>query len=125
MWYNFVFINIYCLIVNKLKNISLLNKESYSSEEEVLVADLENLRLTFLSRLEQYLKFQIKKRGISLIQNTYTGFDTEIEEDESQKNKNKFKNNLISVQTAVQRRTIMKLPLYHPYDISYLHPLSS
>jgi hypothetical protein len=38
-------------------------------------------------------------------------------------NAKKFKNRLISVQIALQTRTIIKVPLYNPYDISYVHPL--
>lgn len=71
--------------------------------------------------MEQYLRFKIQKRGITLIQHTYTGFDTEYETADVKK----FKNKLISVKTAVQRRTIIKIPLYLPFDISYIHPLTS
>lgn len=49
-----------------------------------------------------------------MIHNTYTGFDTEYELE----NAKKFKNRLISVQTAVQTRTIVTGPLYKPYDLS-------
>lgn len=39
--------------------------------------DLDNLRETLLGRLDQYLKIQFQKRGITVIQNTYTGYDAE------------------------------------------------
>jgi len=44
---------------------------------------------------------------VTIIQNTYMGFDTEYELDDPVK----FKNKLISVQTAVKRRTIIKVPV--------------
>ena len=50
-------------------------------------------------------KVQVKNKGFTIIKNTYTGFDTEFEEDQCNTNKNK----LLSVQTSVQRRVIMNL----------------
>jgi hypothetical protein len=84
-----------------------------------LIVDLENNRERLYTRLDQYLKLQIQKRGISIIHNTYTGFDTEYEF------KAKLKNKLISVQTAVQRRSIVKIPIKQPFDLSYVNPLTS
>ena len=49
------------------------------------------------------------------------GFDTEYQ----LKDEKKFLNDLVSVQTAIQRCFLLKMPLYHPYDISYVHPLTS
>jgi hypothetical protein len=49
-------------------------------------------------------------------QNTYSGFDSKDEI----VNTKKFKNKLISLHTAEQRRTIVKIPLYHTFDISYI-----
>jgi hypothetical protein len=97
-----------------------INKDLDENEIEVY-DDLDNLRARILSRLDQYLKSQIMRRGITVLQNTYTGFDTEYEG----KDAKKFENRLLSVQTAVQKRTIIKIPMYHPYDVSYIHPLSS
>lgn len=64
---------------------------------------------------------QIQKRGVTVIENTYSAFDTEYELLNARKNLNK----LLSVQTAVQARTLVKVPLYKEYDISYVHPLTS
>ena len=71
--------------------------------------------------MDQYIKVQIQKRGICLIQNTYSGFDTEYESISESSNENL----LLSVQTAVQRRTILKIPSSEPFDISYVNPLTS
>lgn len=88
--------------------------------EEVL-SELTFLRDSFKSRMEQYLKIQIQVRGYTVIENTYLGFDTEY----TLKDQKRFLNELVSVQSAVQRRFILKMPLYKPYDISYVNPLSS
>jgi len=58
---------------------------------------------------------------VTVIQNIYTGFDTEYELSDYSKSINK----LISTQMAVQTRTMIKLPLYKPFDISFVHPLTS
>lgn len=125
MWYNFVLLNFYYLTLIKLDELACLNINSLddnsSNELADLVDDLHHLREVLLSRFDQYLRFQIQKRGVTVIQNTYTGFDTEYQLDNPRKNINR----LLSLQTAVQRRTIIKVPLYNPYDISYVHPLSS
>lgn len=62
---------------------------------------------------------QVQKRGVTVIQNTYTGFDTEYELQDPKKNLNK----LLSVQIATRCRTLIKIPLYKTHDISYIHPL--
>lgn len=68
-----------------------------SSEEEMLI-ELEILKKKLFSRLEQFIKVQIQKSGISIIHNTYTGLDTEYEHVKYIRNK------LLSVQTAVVKR---------------------
>lgn len=62
------------IIVKKLS----CNEESEESEEDTVV-ELKNLRTDLISRLDPYLRKQSKKIGITIIQNTYTGFDTEYE----------------------------------------------
>jgi len=90
-------------------------------EGSVFVTELEGLISTFSSKLDPFLRFQIQKRGVTIIQNTYIGFDTEYE----QKDLEKYLNTLISVQYAVQARTLVKVPLYTIHDISYVHPLTN
>lgn len=55
------------------------------------------------------------------MENSYTSFDSEYECVDFGKNENR----LLSMQTAVQRRTVIKIPLVEPFDISYVNPLSS
>jgi hypothetical protein len=128
MWYNLIFLNVYYLIEKFLfaykddciKNDFLLNLYSAAGVDEV-IADLVELKVLFKSRLDQYLKMQIQVRGFTIIENSYVGFDSEY----CLKNEKRFLNEIVSVQTAVQRRFLLQVPMYHPYDISYVHPLSS
>jgi len=83
--------------------------------------DLEVLKSKLHSRLDPYIRVPVQKRGVTVIQNAYTGFDTEYELLDHKKNLNK----LLSVQIATQTRTLIKVPLYNTYDVSYVHPLSS
>ena len=69
------------LKANKIIDSSVIlddvGEEDYFRDE--LLIELETLRLRLLSRIDQFIKHQINKRGITLIENTYTGFDTEYE----------------------------------------------
>jgi len=127
IWHNFIFLNIYILLEKYLKNLD--GKESFSYDEidfekafecEVF-EELVLLKDKYFHRLDQYLKMQLGKRGISVIQNTYCAFDTEYRLLDASKNLN----DLISVQAGVQHRTLIKIPLYRTLDISYVNPLSS
>jgi hypothetical protein len=100
-----------------LRNWVFVNQD----EKIEIMDELEILRVELLSRMDQFLKLKIQKRGITGIQNTYCVFDTEYTSLDSNKNLNR----LVSAQTASQDRTIVKIPLYNPYDISYVNPLSS
>lgn len=71
--------------------------------------------------MDPYLRQHIQKRGMSVHFNTYTGFDMEYQNE----GLNPYETKLLSVQTATQHRTVIKLPLYLEMDISYIHPLSS
>lgn len=78
-------------------------KEVTFDEDEVL-SDLECLKNNLLSRLYPYIRMQVQKIGVTVIQNTYTGFDTEYELQDPKKNLNK----LLSVQIATRCRTLIK-----------------
>jgi len=117
LWFNFLIFNLSIIAQTKLSNV-----ECPLIEEDLdNITDLDNLNTTLLSYLDPYLKLQIQKRGITIIQNTYTGFDTEYTLIDSKK----YLNRLISVQTSIQTRTIVKIPRYSTLDISFAHPLTS
>jgi hypothetical protein len=118
LWFNFIRINLYFLTIEVLKSERSM---TFDDEGLDLLDDLENVQNNVLSSIDPFLRIQMQKRGISIINNTYIGFDTEY----FKLNESKCLNELISVQTAVQARTIIKIPLYNRYDISYVHPLTS
>jgi hypothetical protein len=123
--YNFIFVIFYRLLLDKIEecksiDIDKLDIDS-SFELEDLIGDLDDQRVKMFSRLDQYIKYQLKRRGFSIIQISYCGFDTEYDKLNERKNLN-F---LISAQTAIQRRTLVKFPIYKTFEISYIHPLNS
>jgi len=120
MWFNYLFISFYYLVIERIKVLKANGDADFSDDESLeLLEDLECCKVDLLSRMDQYLKMQIQKRGITVIQNTYAGFDTEYVIKEGDLNE------LVSAQVAVYERTILKIPLYHAYNISYINPLSS
>lgn len=123
LWWNYVFLALYYLILKREKELAKAIDSGYvlTDHEEEAKEELGNLRVKVFSRLDQYLKLQVQKRGITVIENTYAAFDTEFELSNTQKNLN----TLLSVQTAVQARTLIKVPMYKDYDISYVHPITS
>jgi hypothetical protein len=44
-----------------------------------LLNALDYLKKDLLARLDPYIRCQLQKRGVSIIQNVYVGFDTEYE----------------------------------------------
>ena len=120
LWLNFLLINLLNLAdntLNKLKEECIFNCDDDEIIE--LICDLESSRLELTGRLDPSLRLQIQKRGLTVVQNTYMGFDTEYEFMGNNKNK------LLSMQTAVQARTLIKVPLYNILDISFIHPHTS
>jgi hypothetical protein len=65
------------------------NEESEESEEYTVV-EMNTRRKDLISRLDPYLRIQSKKRGITIIQNTERGFETEDELLNLKKNLNKL-----------------------------------
>jgi hypothetical protein len=78
-----------------------------------------SLKAKLFEKLDPFLRFQLKS-GITIIQNSYSGFDTEYELEDPQR----FLNKLVSVQLAVQGRTLVKVPMYTVQDIIYI-PLTN
>jgi hypothetical protein len=109
------------LLIQITKTLKLAQTEVQSDVSLDTLSDLEFIYSSTLSTLDPYLKTQIQKRGVTCIQNLYTGFDTEYE----LRNPLKFLNKLVSVQVAIQTRTLIKIPLYNLQNISYIHPLTS
>jgi hypothetical protein len=105
------------LVCKHLNYLGVTNNDQKSDSS----TDLLTLKHILIQKLDPFIRLQVKKRGVTIFQNVYTGFDTEYELEDYHKSLNK----LISTQIAVQSRTIIKVPLYKPLDISYIHPLTS
>lgn len=125
LWYNFLLINLLLLVNRVIKHseasLGVSLRENQDIEESDDLVDLKNLKLSLVSRIDPSIRVQVVKKGISIIQNTYNGFDSEYELIDYTKSKNK----LVSFQTAQRSRTLLKIPLNYSYDISYVHPITS
>jgi hypothetical protein len=67
------------------------------------------------------IRANLQKRGISVIQNTYTGFDTEYH----LLDQNSSLNKLFSLQMVKNTRLIIKVPNYTRYRFSHVQPLTT
>jgi hypothetical protein len=92
-------------------------ENDFESDSDLL-ADFKTLSKDIFSKIDPSLRVKLQKRGISVIQNIYTGFDTEY------KNKDVKFNELISVQLAVNTKTLLKIPKYSEYELSNLNTLT-
>lgn len=118
LWFNLIKLNLFHLCTVQIKE----GRDTMFDDESLdKLCDLECLRDNLLDSLDPYLRVQIQKRGITFIANTYTGFDTEFTLLDSKNHLNK----LISAQSAVQTRALIKVPMYKLSDVSYVHPLTS
>lgn len=100
------------LYYKNLLNFFLINVvnliEGLKKDDTDIYSDLTNLSVKSLTSLDPYIRTKMLKRGISLIQNVYTGFDTEYESIDFKHNK------LLSVQIAVTTRNVLKIPSINP-----------
>jgi hypothetical protein len=83
-----------------------------------LMANLQVLSKDIFSKIDPSIRVKIQKRGISVIQNIYTGFDTEY------KNIDLKYNKLVSVQLAINTKSLLKIPKYSEYELSTLNTLT-
>ena len=101
-WFNLIHLDLYYLLIIVIKLVEENEEEFNLSEEEYL--DAKILSGEIRNSFESFMKIGLKRSGISISQNTYTGFNSEY-----QYKGDKF-NTLISVQLAVSSRIILKLP---------------
>jgi hypothetical protein len=76
--------------------------------------ELEDKSRELYGRLDPSIRHHLQKRGISIKENIYIGFDTEFTRQSSLRNK------LISAQLAVSTRTYVQIPIKRSYKISSL-----
>lgn len=114
-WCNLIFFNLYAICVQT--ELDLKDQSKYLDK----ISDFDNLGRRIYTLLDPSIRSIIQKRGISIIQNVYTAFDTEYHLlDES-----KQLNHLLSVQLASNTRLLVRLPAYNDFKMSYVHPLNS
>lgn len=104
--YNLIVLNLYQVCLEQIKN----------SDPQIAESDLIiNLRFrekVLYKRLDPTIRQVLLKRGISIIQNIYTGFDTEY------KTREVGFNELLSCQLAITTKTYLKVPKKLLYSTS-------
>lgn len=81
-------------------------------------ADLSNLVKELYGKLDPAIRNHLLKRGISVVQNSYAGFDSEY------KNIDVKRNKLLTVQLAVNSKTYVKVPKLADFTLSSVNPLT-
>jgi hypothetical protein len=106
--YNLLILNLYlfCLETLVRVNVNEMNLE--------LVTDLNERVNELYGRLDPSIRHHIVKRGISIKENTYIGFDTEFT------SKDLDHNRLVSAQLAVTTKTYVQIPRTSLYTLSTL-----
>lgn len=89
-----------------------LLSDNQSETQSDIQSDLEHLQKVIYKLIDPSVRKYIQKRGISIIKNTYAGFDTEYKNIDDKTNK------LLSVQIATSTKIIIKLPLTPSYKLS-------
>lgn len=92
--------------------LETLHSPALSIENPDLIADLELLERELYGRLDPSVRLHLQKKGMSIKQNTYIGYDSEFT------NKTMELNNLISIQLAVTTKTYVQIPKTVPYTLS-------
>lgn len=117
--YKWIFNIIILGIYKSLLQIELTLKTSKNQLDEDFLYDTVNLKKKLFQMLDPSIRKALMKRGISIIQNINTGFDTEYV------NVNAKTNKLVSIQLAQNISTYMKFPIFKPYDICEVNPLTN
>jgi hypothetical protein len=105
--YNFIILSLYLFTIESLQ----LDEELGDLE---LIGDLKTKERELFERLDPSIRHYLVKRGISLKENTYIGYDTEFTKNTSEEN------SLVSVQLAVCTKTYVQIPKLKMYQISIL-----
>lgn len=117
--YKWLFNIVILALTKSLLEIELVLKEMETFNNEDFLIDVINLKKQLFQKLDPSIRKAIMKRGISIIQNINTGFDTEYVNENSKFNK------LVSVQLAQNIVTYLKFPNIKPYEICEVNPLTN
>lgn len=102
------------LLLYEFALVSLLKSKECSDSD----ADLANLVKELYGRLDPAIRNHLLKRGISVVQNNYVGFDTEYKNIDAKHNK------LLTVQLAVNSKTFVKIPKPSDFSLASVNPLT-
>lgn len=107
--YNFILLNLHRLMHSHMHE----NKIDYREEalDSDVLSDYKYLLNKLYSKLDPSIRLKLSRPGLGIIQNIYTGFDTEYQ------NKDSKHNELISVQIAANTRTHLKIPMLEDYSV--------
>lgn len=106
-------------VLEELKNDEDNDNPKNIDNLEDLLANYKALSDELLHNLDTSIRSKITKKGLGIIQNIYTGFDTEYQVGDLKK-----LNKLLSIQLSVSTKTSIKLPKNTPYDFLALGVLS-
>ena len=99
--------------------IDSLTTPNLKDEKPDVVIDLEQQSQEIYSRLDPSIRHHLQKRGISVKENVYIGFDTEF------KNQDLVLNTLVSAQLAVSTKTYLLIPNKQNYRLSIVDDKSN
>lgn len=131
---NLIFLNFYNILLKKFKEeVKTIEKEgggkSYQeilreANESDFLNDYKSLMDNIYQKIDSSIKVHLTKKGVSVVQNIYTGFDTEyyMFEDPIALSK---KNILLSAQISVSTRSYLKVPKKVKYVAGALNSLTN
>jgi hypothetical protein len=106
--YNVVILNLYTLIIETSQSPCIDDDD----DDDDVVAELKNCESDLFDRLDPSIRLYLVKRGVSIKENVYVGFDTEY---------TKFDyvtNRIVSSQLAVSSKCYLQLPRMENYKLS-------
>lgn len=103
--YNLICLNLYVFSLECVHNSEMC---------EDTLTDFETISKDLFGRLDTSIRYSLQKRGVSIKETVYIGFDTEYQQQTSTQNK------LISAQMAVASQTVVKVPRQSAYKISQM-----
>lgn len=104
--YNLIHLNLYMSCVEKLQTSDLIECNT--------LQDLKVLEKELFGRLDSSIRYYLQKRGVSIQNAVYTGFDTEYTQIAEKENR------LVSSQLAVVCKSSLKIPRVESYSLSRL-----
>lgn len=109
--YNILILNLYLVCLSTLEKDP--STDDTDSDSDVF-SDLRVQEQILFSKLDPSIRYHIRKVGISVVKNTYIGFDTEYN------NVDFARNSLVSAQLAISSKVYVKIPKALSYSISSL-----